>query len=207
MSLLQTWFRPCHTLEAAHQTCQSCQLLQLDLCNTKPSKSYRSYPAWHLELLKSTPTRAFPSQKMMFHQEVFIFRIIGWESLNKVRKQKNKQLKYWPKRLSTNAQYCSEILIFCGGNHWESKGQEEEKAAEKDTCRFYREIWENKRNLGEQRGKKTPSNSFTDSTVSRICISIPVSEALKFCFSTAVFLIILACFLITCSHLALRCSR
>lgn len=154
MSLLQTWFRPCHTLEAAHQTCQSCQLLQLDRCNTKPSKSYRSYPAWHLELLKSTPTRAFPSQKMMFHQEVFIFRIIGWESLNKVRKQKNKQLKYWPKRLSTNAQYCSEILIFCGGNHWESKGQEEEKAAEKDTCRFYRKIWENKRNLGEQREKK-----------------------------------------------------
>lgn len=57
---------------------------------------------------------------------------------------------------------------------------------------------------GEQREKK-PTN-FIDSVVSRICISIPVSEALEFCFSPAVFLIILACFLITCSHLALRCS-
>lgn len=193
MFLLQTWFRPCHILEAAHQTCQACQLLQLDLCNTKPYKSYRSYPEWHLELLKSTTSCAFPSNKMMCHQEVVMFRIKGWESLTKMRKQKKKQLKYWPKR------QMNSIVQKYWFSVEESKGQEEEE--EKDTCRFWRKICENKRNLGEQRGeKKTPSNSFTDSIVSRICMSIPVSEALKFCFSPAVFLIILACFLITCSR-------
>jgi len=65
-----------------------------------------------------------------------MFGTISRESLDKVRKQKNKQ--FWLKGLLTSEQYCSEIPVFYGGNNQNPKDQEEGEAAEKDSCNFCR---------------------------------------------------------------------